>query len=214
MSRRLKSLTADDVIRLLTDAPSDFRPAMKILSRVGAPVIIEAIRTSASSPFRGALCDVLGFRHEPTAVPVLIEMLDDPDPGVRSAAADALAKIGDPEAGPALDDRFRTELSSEVRSMLAAALGAVGRTQAIPMLIESLNDPWDALRGCAAWSLGHLKALEAEDALTQAVTREQGAYSKTQLERALSEIRSERRRLARAEVSRKRTRGSGRRRAR
>ena len=126
----------------------------------------------------------------------------------------ALAKIGNPEAGPALEDRFRTELSSEVRSMLAAALGAVGRTQAISLLIESLNDPWEVLRGCAAWSLGHLKALEAEDALTQAVKREQNAYSKTQLERALSEMRSERRRQARAEVSRKTTRGSVRRRAR
>jgi HEAT repeat protein len=214
MSRRLKSLTADDVIRLLLVAPSDSRPATKILSRVGAPVIIEAIRIPASAPVRAGLCDVLGFRHEPTAVPVLVEMLDDPDPGVRSAAADALAKIGNPEAGPALEDRFRTELSSEVRSMLAAALGAVGRTQAISLLIESLNDPWEVLRGCAAWSLGHLKALEAEDALTQAVKREQNAYSKTQLERALSEMRSERRRQARAEVSRKTTRGSVRRRAR
>src|SRR5438309_10447067 len=93
MSRRLKSLTADDVIRLLLDAPSYSRPATKILSRVGAPVIIEAIRIPGSAPVVAGLCSVLSFRHEPTAVPVLVEMLDYCGPRVRSAAAVACAYI-------------------------------------------------------------------------------------------------------------------------
>jgi HEAT repeat protein len=203
MSRELKSLTADDLIRLLTGGPSERPPAQKILSRVDARTIIEAIRAPSSSAVRAVLCDVLGFRHEGAAVPVLVDMLDDLDPSVRSAAADALAKIGDPEAGSALEDRFRTELSSAVRSMMAAALGAVGRSQATPLLVESLNDPWEALRGCAAWSLGHLKALEAEESLTEAVKREEDGYTKIQMERALGEIRKERRKRRLAEVDRK-----------
>lgn len=191
MSRRPRTFTADDVIRLLTVDSPEPRFPQKILSRVSPRVIIDATRSPDSAPVRSILCDVLGFRHEPSAVPVLIDMLEDPDPSVRSAAADALAKIRNPKSGRALEDQFRVELSSEVRSMLAAALGAVGHRHAIPLLIESLSDPWEALRGCAAWSLGHLKASTAAVPLAKALEIEQDAYAKKRMECALAEIRSD-----------------------
>jgi len=198
MSVRLKSVTANDVIRMLIDSESQRGQVPKIIARVKAHVLVEALRAANVSTIRGVLCDLLGFRHDAAAVPVLMEMLDDLDPSVRASAADAIAKIGDPKTGRALEEHFRFELSSEVRSMLAAALGAVGRRQAIPLLIESLNDPWAALRGCAAWSLGHLRALSAEAALGKAVKVEQDAYPRKRMECALREIRRERtRRVAR-----------------
>lgn len=129
-------------------------------------------------------------------------MLDDLDPSVQSAAADALAKIGDSKAGRALEEQFRIEPSSAVRSMLAAALGAVGRRHAIPLLIESLADPWGALRSCAAWSLGHMKVSKAEAVLASALTVEEDAYAKKRMEVALSEIRRARKKRARRRARR------------
>jgi HEAT repeat protein len=152
MSKRSVKLEPSAVIAMLTGEVPDRRPALKVLSKVAVPTIVAAIKSADSSSVRGVLCDVLGFRHAAGAVPVLIEMLDDLDPSVRSSAADALAKIRDPAAGPALQRQFKYEVSSPVRSMLAAALGAVGHAPSIPLLIKSLSAPWDAVRGARAWS--------------------------------------------------------------
>ncbi|MFP4344973.1 MAG: HEAT repeat domain-containing protein [Anaerolineales bacterium] len=135
------------------------------------------------------LCDVLGELRAKEAVPKLIECLAHPSEGVRSSAADALAKVGAAEAGPMLLERFsgaETEIS--VVRMLAAALGAVGYRSAIPQLVEALKSPDASLRGSAAWSLGALEAREAGEALRLALQTEGNSYARARMKEAIDTL--------------------------
>ncbi len=195
MRSQSRPVSEADLLRGLDEYGLEHLPVRRLVARAPTPVIVGALRRAMTmrSLVRTMLCDILGVRRERGAVPGLVRMLSDMDPSVRGAAADALGKIADPRAGRALEEHFKIELNSAVRSEIAAALGAVGRKHAIPLLIESLDDPWDALRGCAAWSLGHMKTLSAEGALVAALDGEKNQYAKTRIEVALKEIRSARR---------------------
>jgi HEAT repeat protein len=72
--------------------------------------------------------------------------------------------------------------------MIAVALGAVGHTPVISVLIEALRSPDEGLRGSAAWSLGALGAVKAHHALEQALSRETEWYPKERLREALQTI--------------------------
>jgi HEAT repeat protein len=76
------------------------------------------------------------------AVPELLQALEDPAPGVREAAGEALRQIG-PEAVPALVQALSAQ-RADVRESAALALGLIGPAaqNAIPHLRElSANDP-------------------------------------------------------------------------
>jgi HEAT repeat protein len=87
------------------------------------------------------------------AVPALIQALGDSDWDVRRAAAEALGKLGDPQAVPALIGALGEwgDLWSEnVRRAAAEALGKLGDPQAVPALIQALGDSdWDVRRAAA-----------------------------------------------------------------
>ncbi len=192
MNRDSISLTAAEITRLLTQAADDRRPAIRLIMKAPASAVIKALRTANTSDVRHILCDVLGFRREARASRVLMEMLDDSAPGVRAAAADALAKLRLSEAGRLLAQRLRSEPDAGVRSMYAAALGAVKHTAAIPLLIASLCDESSAVRSCAAWSLGHLRARDAEPALREGLQHEADDSVVSQMIDALKKIRNRR----------------------
>ncbi len=117
-----------------------------------------------------------------------MEALKDPSPGVRSAAADALAAIKDVRAGPALLEQYRAETRSDVRTMLAVALGAVGYQPAIPDLVQALDDADDTLQMEAAWSLGELKASEAREGLQRVLARQKDEYSRNLVQGAINKL--------------------------
>lgn len=154
--------------------------------------IVAVLQRTTEPASRHLLCYVVGERRLTSAVPLLIGYLADTEVHVRSSAADALGKIGDPRAGEALYHRFTEEETDQgVRTMLAAALGAVGYQPAIPTLIEALSyDGPEALRGTAAWALGVLRARAALPALEEAVQREHQAYSKERMVIAIGQIRN------------------------
>jgi HEAT repeat protein len=155
-----------------------------------AAVLIEALQLAADDRRRMILCDVLGYRHEREAVAALVACLADPSTRVRSSAADALAKIGDPRAGDALLARFELpDPDLGVRRMLLAALGAVGHRPAIPRLIQWLSNPDPDQRGSAAWSLGALLADEALPALEAALAVETEWYPTDRMREAVRAIR-------------------------
>ena len=81
------------------------------------------------------LCDILADRKAKSAVPALVKCLNDPDPWVVDAAAEALAKIGSPLAGPELLNAFRVHPCF----WIAVALGAVHEDAAVPDLITGLR---------------------------------------------------------------------------
>lgn len=152
--------------------------------------IIAALALAHDPVQRTILCDVLGFRHEAAAVDALVARLADDDARVRSAAADALAKIGDEQAGPALLARFDLpDPDLGVRRMLLAALGAVRYRPAIPTLITWLGNPDPSQRGSAAWSLGALAAAEALAPLEEALKRERISYPAERMREAIAAIR-------------------------
>jgi HEAT repeat protein len=134
---------------------------------------------------------VLGFRHEPSAVDALIDALSSSSRKVRSSAADALAKIADRRAGPALLARLELpDPDPGVRRMLAAAVGAVGHREAIPLLISLLSHPDASLRGSAAWSLGALRATEALPQLEAALREEKAPYPMQRMQEAITGLQS------------------------
>lgn len=180
-------LDSENIIRLLETPTDDRRSLMNNLKKVASTeqLILALESKPASRLTRQLLCDLLGYRGEAAAVSTLIRLLDDVEPQVRGSAAEALDKIGDPSAGSELLEQFKKEDDEGTRRAFAIALGAVGFRLAIPVLIETLKDKDPVVRGCAAWSLGVLKAQEAKEALAEALKSETGTYAKERMEEAL-----------------------------
>lgn len=159
-------------------------------NKVEAKILIDTLDAASTDHARVILCDVLGWRHERCAVLRLIALLEHESFKVRSAAADALAKIGDPCAGEALLRRLQLpDPDIGVRRMLLAALGAVSCHEAIPLLIEYLQNPDPSQRGSAAWSLGAMRVAEALPALEHALRHERIWYPKERMVEAIRLIR-------------------------
>jgi HEAT repeat protein len=185
----MKNLDAKEIIRLL-EAPVDNRIPIKrqVYRDASIKEIIIALKESTLELTRMILCDILGERRAKTAIPDLLSCLDDQSPRVRSAAADALSKIGDARAGELLMNYVIKEADIEVRRMYMVALGAVGYRYAIPVLIKALSDIDSSIRGSAAWSLGALRAIEATNELEQALNQEEEPYPKERMKEALGKI--------------------------
>lgn len=183
----MENLKAQDIIQLL-ESPSMTFAQLHLRKHASVKELCRALEFCSKAHTRQVLCDVLGFRHAKSAVPLLVQCLEDSASGVRSSAADALGKIGDLRAGAALMNHFQQETELPVRRTLACALGAVGCKPAIPLLIDCLRGSDLSLRGCAAWSLGILRAVEALPMLDMAHIRETEAWPKARIHEALQQI--------------------------
>lgn len=76
---------------------------------------------------RELICWTLGYRGRRSAIPVLVELLHDPDPLVCEAAVRSLGEIGDPSAADAvrkITTSENTELRSAARYVLRTLLGS------------------------------------------------------------------------------------------
>ena len=182
----MQELTANRIISLLEEPTEDGIPVYRqIKRRASIRSLIEALQDATSPLTRENVCDILGERHAVRAVPTLVNALRDPSDGVRSAAADALAKIGKASAGPALFEALQTEEEDGTRQIMILALGAVGFAPAIPTLIGLLEDPAAKVRGCAAWSLGALRAKQAAQWIQQSAERETSSFAQDYMREAL-----------------------------
>ena len=170
-------MDAAEIIHLL-EKPTKNRSSFVSNIRDEATIsdIVTALRTSTTPSTRTLLCYILaqrpeaGFTDTKQATPALIEALHDSDPEVQDQAAEALERIGDPEAGPALLEQYHKEKSdSGLREVLASALGQSHYEPAIPTLIEALSSSDDGLRHGAARGLSQFKTQEAKEALQQAL---------------------------------------------
>ncbi len=98
----------------------------------------------------------LGEGHAVEAVPALIRVLtEDINTYVRTAAAEALGHIGDPQAIFPLMDALR-DSSSFVRRAAAIALGQLEAKEAQAALIQALDDPNLYVRRAAINAIGKL----------------------------------------------------------
>ncbi len=189
----MTDFTADVIIKLLEEPTEHGYPIKKrITEEALGTEITKALRQANNPLTKQVLCDIAGDRFERSSVPTLILYLRDPSLGVRASSADALGKIGDVQAGPALLERFAdAEVERDVLTTIASALGAVDYRPAIPLLTQALKDQEGTLRGCAAWGLGIICATEAEEALRAALARETeplGSYNHARISEALEAV--------------------------
>jgi HEAT repeat protein len=131
---------------------------------------------------------LLGIIGSPTAAPRLIDALNDPVPAVKMQAVKALGRVGSPSAVPALLNALRgadeqtggqifTSLvrlgSAAVPALIEAsssnsawmrwhcmrALGAIGDSRALPVLVQALSDSDHSVAWMGAKGLVHFGKL-------------------------------------------------------
>jgi len=155
------------VARLVTilrgDAPIRRNAALSSLIEIGAsqPDALTAALRHPSTEVRLHVAEVLGDLRHPATAAALIERLADEQefPNVRHAAAQALGKIGDQAAMPALVQAAE-RADFWVRYSAVEALGRLGDTRAVPPLLILLRqDAW--MRPAIVQALGNIGAVEA-----------------------------------------------------
>jgi HEAT repeat protein len=142
----------DPLIELLKDYNVlVVQEAARALSRLDAQRAIPALRDLLKQPDKGArstVIEVLGKLHDKGIVPQLLDIVrNEKKPTLLRVAIDAVARIASPEAVSDLTRRLnqrdmspRDEISGDIRSGIASALGAIGDPQAIPALREALRN--------------------------------------------------------------------------
>jgi HEAT repeat protein len=162
------AVEAQEIVARLEEPAQDRRPLMRTLrDEAPAEALVEALAI-AEEPFtRQLLADLLGEREHAAAAEPLAAALDDPDEGVRAAAADALGKVFMADEPPAADvasrvgaamlARFEAEPSPAVRHTLASAVGAARYEPAIPALRAALESDDRSLAYAAGWGLHWLE---------------------------------------------------------
>jgi HEAT repeat protein len=157
----LAPMDAAEVIAALETPTDDRRPVMdRLEAEAPAEALIGAL--TAEVPLtRQLAADLLGRRAHAEAADALLESLADAEPGVRASAADALGKVllthgPRPATGPLLLAAYDRETDPEVRHMLAAALGASGHREAIPLLRAAAASEDRGLAHAARWALEQL----------------------------------------------------------
>ncbi len=97
----------------------------------------------------------LGKISDQRAVPLLIELIRDSQPKVRSSAAGALGKIPGPQSIAALSSAMR-DPNQYVRAAVINALGKIGGTQQLDLLRNGLGDPDPFVRQRAVVAIGQI----------------------------------------------------------
>jgi HEAT repeat protein len=206
-----KTLSADDVIAIL-EAPLDlswrrrkvwdddvtadparhFYPRkVRLENEASVRALLKALAIGPTPRSRWVILGVLGHRGAKSAVPTIVNYLNDRSIRVRNEAADALWKLGDehmPDIGAALLRQFDKSSNEGIRSTLALALGKVQYRPAIPSLIASLRSKRDVNRRCVASALAELGAMEAVEPLQQAIAQEQHAHTRAEMSRYLDQL--------------------------
>ncbi len=181
-------MDAKQIIWELEKPSADRRPVMRQIKKSSLVDLLMALQLCQQPLTRQLLCDILGDRHDPAAAKELLIALQDKSSKVRSSAAEALAKIKNPKTGEPLMKRLVEEEDVGVRHMVVLALGSIGYRAAIPIMIRLLSDDDATTRGCAAWSLGELRAYEARDAMVKSLIREIDPYARGRLVESLNKI--------------------------
>lgn len=158
--------------------------ALERLESRAVPLLLGRLR-DLDQDVRKFVADILGNIGDRSAVAALVETLGDPDANVSAAAAENLGKIGDPRAVAHLVDAlgtgdvwFRysvlgalTRIGEPVPFSVFAplvsdallkrpvfeCLGAVGDRDAVPVLLEGVQDRVRAVREAAASALMRLR---------------------------------------------------------
>jgi HEAT repeat protein len=146
-------------------------PGLAALTRdpAVAASLVEALR-SPEVTIRCMAADLLGRSDVETAGVALVRVVDDdPDPEVRAAALEGLARLGGPPIAAAAAEACLADADPRVRIAAIHALGSVvpdrHMIDAIPQIDDLLADPVPGVRGAVAWLFGSI----GEDANAEAI---------------------------------------------
>lgn len=118
-------------------------------SQIGEPAtpfLLEGVAHHAEPVVRRACCNALTNIGDPDSVPVLVEsLLKDPDIGVKSAAAGALAKVGAPAFDALRDMLASDEVSESCKGHAAWAMASMS-SEVSERLYRMMSDPSAAVR--------------------------------------------------------------------
>ncbi|HZT40625.1 MAG TPA: HEAT repeat domain-containing protein [Chthonomonadaceae bacterium] len=150
-------------------------PANGIGPRPGVVAAVVA-QMKADGAARGPGGDVLGSPKftqngaDKESVPLLLAQLKDSDEGVRAGAADALGKIGDPSAIPALVQEMHQD-TAQLRRIAIGAIALIADKSGEAALTEAIDNPNDdnAARAQAAAGLGKIGTPSAIATLIKAL---------------------------------------------
>lgn len=152
---RAGSRQARAVLEKQRDAPGDrarSAAASDALARLGDRRAVQATLRAIASPGIAARYDAIRVATEARlagAARALAGSLTDPDPMIRSSAANALAELGDRSAVQALRQRL-TDSDRIVRIAAAAALKRLGESDGDRLLAENLGHELPEVRLLAA----------------------------------------------------------------
>ncbi len=185
-----KTMSVEAVLARL--GKNDGWKAIEYVARTADPTVLDdALRSTVNPVEAVALVNTLAQARRPTPIGGLVQRLSDPDPTIRDAAADALAKVGDPEALPGLVNRYKVERRVGIRVSLVVAIGALGDVHVVPLLASVLKNEDAMLRRVSAWGLGHIGGARAAEALAEARSKETEPMVVDAINDALSKIAHE-----------------------
>ena len=148
-------------IRYFARTSAFWRPKESELSII-ADLLNQARKDEPS--FKVNLIGILESSSRGNGNAAIRERLEDPDEGVRAAAASALGRLGDKLAVDPLIRKLE-DPDEGVRATAASALGRLGDKLAVDPLIRKLEDPDEGVRDGAIFALGQLGDKLAVDPL-------------------------------------------------
>jgi HEAT repeat protein len=121
---------------------------------------------------RERACWVLGRIRRPCDLPLLIAVLEDPDPRLRGEAARSLGTFADTNAIPYLVRTLLQDSEENVRTSAAASLSLLGGSEIVAPLLQVLGNVTEApsVRGAAAEALAHTFDARAVAPLIEALS--------------------------------------------
>jgi HEAT repeat protein len=126
-SKVVAALDAHDVLTRIGAAM-----ALRDVPSLTVVVALTAHAGDANSTVRAEIVRALGGREDPRAVQTVFDAATDPDVGVRQAAAEALSKLGTPEAQERLREIAKKDPSEGVAQSAAKTLWGIPLETVVP----------------------------------------------------------------------------------
>lgn len=175
LSISLSSVLALTGCGAFDDVPRGTTSLLQVLTPQTTPSEAADMATdpySAENRFKGTtLLSNADFGGSPVYLDLYLDGVDDPDPGVRTAAIRALGRHGDPEHAPLIIEGLSDE-NRLVRIEAARALQRVHSSDAVTPLINAVNIDNEAdadVRAAAADALGQYQENRVVQALIGAL---------------------------------------------
>ncbi|RME52614.1 MAG: MFS transporter, partial [Caldilineae bacterium] len=157
-------------------------------SRLAVEELLEALVDPRFNVRFEAIVSIARMPPEPRLTQALIDILNGSEVALSTIAAWALGRMGDPAAYEALIQGLDADFRS-IQVHCARALGALGKREAIPILLERLRKEENVgLQMAFASALGNLQAEEATEDILALLERMENEGARLELALSLARI--------------------------